>query len=40
MNWIKSTERYPSIEGKYHCKYNGVKLVLDFVKMTPKKNIL
>jgi hypothetical protein len=33
MNWIKSNEREPSTEGKYHCKYNGVKVVLHFVKI-------
>jgi hypothetical protein len=37
MNWIKSNEREPLNEGKYHCKYNGVKVVLDFVKIQPKK---
>ncbi len=37
MNWVKSNEREPSNEGKYHCKYNGVKVVLDFVKIQPKK---
>ena len=36
MNWIKSNEREPLNEGKYHCKYNGVKVVLDFVKIQPK----
>jgi hypothetical protein len=35
MNWIKSNEREPSTEGKYHCKYNGVKVVLNFVKIQP-----
>ena len=33
MNWVKSNEREPSNEGKYHCKYNGVKVVLNFVKI-------
>jgi hypothetical protein len=37
MNWIKSNEREPSIEGKYHCKYNGVKVVLNFVKIQPNR---
>jgi hypothetical protein len=37
MNWIKSNEREPSTEGKYHCKYNGVKVVLNFVKIQPNR---
>lgn len=37
MNWIKSSEREPLNEGKYYCKYNGLKIVLDFVKLKPKK---
>jgi hypothetical protein len=37
MNWIKSNEREPSTEGKYHCKYNGAKVVLNFVKIQPNR---
>jgi hypothetical protein len=37
MNWIKSSERVPLNEGKYHCKYNGTKVILDFVKIQPKR---
>jgi hypothetical protein len=37
MNWVKSNEREPSTEGKYHCKYNGVKVVLNFVKIQPNR---
>jgi hypothetical protein len=37
MNWIKSNEREPSTEGKYYCKYNGVKVVLNFVKIQPNR---
>jgi hypothetical protein len=37
MNWKKSNEREPSTEGKYHCKYNGVKVVLNFVKIQPNR---
>lgn len=37
MKWINSNEKEPLNEGKYHCKYNGVKSVLNFVKIQPKK---
>jgi hypothetical protein len=38
MNWIKSNEKEPLSEGIYHCKYNGSKVVLYFVKIKPNKN--
>jgi hypothetical protein len=38
MNWIKSNEREPSIEGKYHCKYNGENIILNFIKIVPNKD--
>lgn len=37
MEWIKSSEREPSNDGRYYCKYNGVEIVLDFVKLQPQK---
>jgi len=37
MKWIKSTERQPLIDGRYHCKYNGDNVVLYFVKIKPNK---
>ncbi len=37
MEWIKSSEREPLNEGVYHCKHNGTPVVLNFVKMQPKK---
>jgi hypothetical protein len=37
MEWIKSNEKEPLNEGKYHCKYDGINVVLDFVKIQPKK---
>ena len=37
MKWIKSNEQEPLNEGKYFCKYNNVKLILEFVKIKPKR---
>jgi hypothetical protein len=37
MKWIKSNEREPLVEGKYHCKYSGDTVVLNFVKILPSK---
>ena len=37
MEWIKSNEREPLNGGRYFCKYNNIKLVLEFIKIKPKK---
>ena len=37
MEWIKSNEREPLNCGRYFCKYNNIKLVLEFVKIKPKR---
>jgi hypothetical protein len=37
MKWIKSNEQEPLNEGKYFCKDNNVKLILEFVKIKPKR---
>lgn len=36
MNWIKSNEKEPTKEGRYHCKYDGINVVLYFVNIQPK----
>ena len=33
----KIKQKRSSTEGKYHCKYNGVKVVLNFVKIQPNR---
>ena len=38
MKWIKSNEQEPLVEGKYFCKYNNVKLVLEFGKIRPRRD--
>lgn len=37
MNWIKSNEREPLNEGKYHCKHNDINVIYEFVKIQPNK---